>query len=148
MVEYSDEDVGNIVLLEHVNVQVPDQLLATAFYIVGMGFTRDPYVNVGLNNLWANIGEEQIHMPTRGAQVLPGHVGVVVPSLQSLVGRLESVRELLAGAKFDFSVEADHVEATSPWGNKFRCYEPDPRFGDIRIGIPYVEVSVRPGAAA
>ena len=78
--QLADGDVGNIVLLEHVNTTIPDQALATAFYIVGMGFTRDPYMNVGLENMWANIGEQQIHMPTRGAQVLPGHVGIVVPT--------------------------------------------------------------------
>ena len=37
MNNFSDEDVGNIVLLEHVNLQVPDQTLATIFYIVGLG---------------------------------------------------------------------------------------------------------------
>src|SRR5215467_16404451 len=52
MVEYANEDVGNIVLLEHVNVQVPDQAVATMFYIMGMGFTRDPYLNIGLGNMW------------------------------------------------------------------------------------------------
>ena len=31
MNDYSDEDVGNIIALEHINVQVPDQLLATLF---------------------------------------------------------------------------------------------------------------------
>jgi hypothetical protein len=104
-------------------------------------------MNVGLENMWANIGEQQIHMPTRGAQVLPGHVGIVVPNLESLAGRLESVRERLAGTQFDFSVEDGYVAATSPWGNKFRCYAPDPRFGDMRIGIPYVEVKARRGTA-
>lgn len=145
--QWGDADVGNIVLLEHVNTTIPDQRPATLFYIVGMGFTRDPYLNVGLTNMWANIGEQQIHMPTRGAQVLPGHVGIVVPNLDSLANRLHAVREELAGTKFDFSVESDHVEATSPWGNQFRCYEPNPRFGDMRIGIPYVEVKARPGTA-
>jgi hypothetical protein len=32
--DYVDEDVGNIVLLEHVNVQIPDQAIATLFYVV------------------------------------------------------------------------------------------------------------------
>ena len=41
MLEYATEDVGNIVLLEHVNLQVPDQSLASLFYIVGLGLTRD-----------------------------------------------------------------------------------------------------------
>jgi hypothetical protein len=145
--QWSDADVGNIIALEHVNTTIPDQTPATLFYIVGLGFTRDPYMNVGLENMWANIGEQQIHMPTRGAQRLPGHVGIVVPSLQSLVGRLESVKDALAGTQFSFAVKDGYVEAVSPWGNVFRAYEPDPRFGDMKIGIPYVDVNVRRGAA-
>ena len=54
MNEFSAEDVGNIVLLEHVNLQVPDQALATIFYIVGLGLTRDSYFNIGVRNMWAN----------------------------------------------------------------------------------------------
>ena len=65
MTAYTEEDVGNIVLLEHVNVQIPDQALATLFYVVGLGFTRDPYLNVALNNMWVNVGEQQFHLPTR-----------------------------------------------------------------------------------
>src|SRR5207248_3810730 len=81
------------------------------------------------------------------AQVLPGHVGIVIPDLEALPGRLQSVQDLLAQTQFIFSVEDDHVAVTSPWGNKFRCYKPDPRFGDMRLGIPYVEVMTRRGAA-
>ena len=33
------QDVGNIVALEHVNVRIPDQQLATLFYVVGLGLT-------------------------------------------------------------------------------------------------------------
>ena len=106
MVEYSNEDVGNIVLLEHVNVQVPDQAVAMMFYIIGMGFTRDPYLNIGLGNMWANVGEQQFHLPTRPAQVIQGHIGVVVPDLGTLKDRLASVEQGLAGTKFRWSVEA------------------------------------------
>jgi len=85
MGEYSEEDIGNIVSLEHVNVQIPDQSLATLFYVVGMGFTRDPYLNVGLNNMWANVGEQQFHLPTRSPQVIDGHIGVVVPNCSCVI---------------------------------------------------------------
>jgi hypothetical protein len=34
--------VGNIVHLEHFNVIINDQRLATMFYVVGLGGTRDP----------------------------------------------------------------------------------------------------------
>ena len=40
------EDLGNSIHLEHVNVQVPDQRLATLFYATGLGLTRDPYLMV------------------------------------------------------------------------------------------------------
>jgi hypothetical protein len=40
------EDLGNAIHLEHVNVQVPDQRLATLFYVTGLGLTRDPYLMV------------------------------------------------------------------------------------------------------
>src|SRR5213079_142525 len=82
------EDVGNIVSLEHVNTQIPDQSLATLFYIVGLGFTRDPYMNVGLRNMWANVGEQQFHLPTRPPQAIQGHIGLVVPDLDELKERL------------------------------------------------------------
>jgi hypothetical protein len=148
MIDYSDEDVGNIVLLEHVNVQVPDQAMAMMFYIVGMGFTRDPYLNIGLGNMWANVGEQQFHLPTRLAQTIDGHIGVVVPDLDALKNRLTAVKEGLAGTRFSWSVEADHLAVTCPWGNRFQCYPAGPMFGDMALGIPYVEFLVAPGRAA
>ena len=38
----SAEDIGNILLLEHVNVKVPDQVVATNVYVTALGLTRDP----------------------------------------------------------------------------------------------------------
>ena len=148
MVNFVEEDVGNIIHLEHVNLQVPDQQLAILFYIVGLGLTRDPYFNIGLRNMWANIGEQQFHLPTRPAQVINGHVGIVVPALEPLKERLESVQEGLEGTKFFWSVESDHIAVSCPWGNRFRCYGAGPRFGDMSVGIPYVEFSIQPGRAA
>lgn len=54
--DFIAEDVGNIVSMEHVNLSVPDQGLATLFYVVGLGLTRDPYMQVGLENMWINVG--------------------------------------------------------------------------------------------
>ncbi len=145
--QWASEDVGNIVSLEHVNTCVPDQLIATTFYLVGMGFTRDPYINVGLNNMWVNVGEQQFHLPARAPQVIPGHTGIVVPNLNELTARLEMVADALKDTSFGYTVEADHVDVTTPWGNLLRCYAPAPRFGDVFIGIPYVEVLTRRGTA-
>ena len=147
MTDYAEEDVGNIILLEHVNVQVPDQLLATLFYVVGLGFTRDPYLNFGLNNMWVNVGEQQFHLPTRPAQVIQGHIGLVVPDTHALQDRLASVEEGLRGTRFAWAKHKDAIEVSCPWGNKFRCYPPDSRFGDMGLGMPYVEFLVSPNAA-
>jgi hypothetical protein len=146
MDEYAEEDVGNIVSLEHINVQIPDQSLATLFYVVGMGFTRDPYLNVGLNNMWANVGEQQFHLPTRSPQVIDGHIGVVVPNLDALEARLKTIGEGLKDSKFTYSRRDDSISVTCPWGNRYQCYSSQPSFGDMRLGIPYVEFGVPPGA--
>ncbi len=146
--ELAEEDVGNIIGLEHVNVTIPDQLTATTFYVLGLGLTRDPYMNVGLNNMWINVGEQQFHLPTRAAQVIPGHVGLVVPSLEALERRLKTVQEALASTRFAWTAHPDHMAVTCPWGNQFRCYAPGPHFGDLLVGIKYVELLAPRGSAA
>lgn len=147
MSDYAHEDVGNIVFLEHVNVRVPDQALATLFYVVGLGLTRDPHYMVGLENMWVNVGRQQFHLPTGQPQVIPGHVGLVLPDLEALRRRLEAVRPRLAGTQFAWDEWSEYLEVVSPWGNRYRCHAPDPRFGDMALGIPYVELRVEPGAA-
>jgi hypothetical protein len=142
------EDLGNSIHLEHVNVQVPDQRLATAFYVSGLGLTRDPYLMVHDTNMWVNAGRSQFHLPAGAPQVLRGHTGLVISGREALLSRLASVRKKLAGTRFDFSEHNDYVEAICPWGNRLRCHEPDAqRFGRISLGIPYVEFDVPVGTA-
>ena len=142
------EDLGNSIHLEHVNVTVPDQRLATLFYVAGIGLTRDPYLMVSDTNMWVNVGRSQFHLPSGGAQVLRGHIGIVISGREALLDRLASVAKKLDGTAFGFSEQNDYVEATCPWGNRLRCYEPDAtRFGRITLGIPYVEFDVPVGAA-
>jgi catechol 2,3-dioxygenase-like lactoylglutathione lyase family enzyme len=136
------EDLGNIVALEHVNITVPDQEVATTFYVSGLGLTRDPYLMTGTVNMWINIGRSQFHLPGGAPQVLRGHVGVVIPNREALVKRLTKVRKHLEGTRFDFHEDDAFVETTCPWGNRIRCYEPDRRFGPITLGISYVELDV------
>lgn len=142
------EDVGNIVSLEHVNVQVPDQRLATLFYVSGLGLTRDPYMQTGVTNMWINAGRGQFHLPTGEPQVLGGHVVLVLPSRRGLLKRLMAVTKPLEGTMFGFAEMPDHVAVTCPWGNRFRCYEPSTSFGRIRLGLPQVSIDVAPGASA
>jgi hypothetical protein len=139
------EDVGNIVALEHVNVQIPDQTPATLFYVTGLGLTRDPYLMTSIDNMWINIGRNQFHLPTGRPQVLRGHAGLVLPNRDALLRRLASIRQRLADTAFAFREHEDYVEVTSPWGNRLDCHAPAPRFGAITLGMPYVEFTVAPG---
>jgi len=141
------EDLGNIVELGHVNVTIPDQSKATAFYLMGLGLTRDPYLMAGLENMWVNIGRGQFHLPTREpAQVLRGTTALVMPDLEALLRRLDYAKKYLEGTKFNFREAGDVVETTCPWGNRIRVHAPDPeRFGQMRVGMPYVEVDVAAG---
>lgn len=141
------QDLGNIALLEHVNVTIPDQLLATIFYVSGLGLTRDPYLMTGVDNMWVNVGRSQFHLPSRGAQVLRGHVGIVLPDLAALGQRLEKVAPLLAETRFSWARREGIIEATCPWDNRYRCYAPAPEFGDTELAIAYVEFNVPRGTA-
>jgi len=142
------EDLGNSIHLEHVNVQVPDQRLATLFYVAGLGLTRDPYLMVSDTNMWVNVGQSQFHLPSGNAQVLRGHTAIVMSGRKALLDRLAAIAKKLDGTAFAYREHNDYVEATCPWGNRVRCFEPDAaRFGRITLGIPYVEFEVPPGTA-
>jgi hypothetical protein len=141
------EDLGNVVMLEHVNVRVPDQRLATIFYVTGLGLTRDPYLMTGVTNMWINGGRSQFHLPSGNAQVVRGTTGLVIADRAALLIRLESVRELLAGTRFAWTEAADHVAVTCPWGNRIRVHDVGPRFGRMRLGMPYVELEAPRGSA-
>lgn len=135
------DDVGNLVEIGHINVNVPDQLTATAFYITALGLTRDPYMMTGTDNMWVNIGRHQFHLPTADrAQRFRGTAGLVVPDLDRLRARLEA-------ARVPFADRDRAVEAESPWGNRIRAHAPAPRFGPATLGLAYIECDVAPGAA-
>ena len=141
------EDVSNIIHLEHVNVTQPDQRLATLFYVAGLGGTRDPYLMVGLTNMWVNFGRSQMHLPEREPQRLRGTIGLVVPDLGLLKARLDRVGRGLKGTQFRFEDEGDSVTAVCPWGNRFRCHAPAPEYGETQLAMPYIEFDVPPGTA-
>ncbi len=146
------EDVGNLVALEHVNLRQPDPGLATTFYVSGMGFTRDPYLMTGMDNMWINVGRSQFHLPTGPAQRLRGRIGVVVPDLDALLRRLDRVASALAGTRFSVSAAGAppgprHVDVTCPWGNRLRCHAPGRWLPTMNLGIAYVELDVPAGTA-
>ena len=144
----SAEDLGNSVLLEHVNVCIPDQRISTLFYVTGLGLTRDPYLVTSTNNMWINVGKTQFHLPTNEPLVVRGTVGIVMPGRAELLARLKRVKSQLKGTKFAFSAAKAHVDVTCPWGNSFRIHEPAPRFGRVRLGIVYLEFDVPKGTTA
>ncbi|MBL6456274.1 hypothetical protein JMJ55_13145 [Belnapia sp. T6] len=140
------ETLGNSVELQHVNLRVPDPLLATAFYISALGLTRDPYLVTGIDNMWANVGVSQFHLPTGPAQVLRGITGLVTPSRELLLHQLHNARRWLGGTRYAFAEAEGHVDVTCPWGNRIRVHAPDAeRFGRINLGIPYVQFDATPG---
>jgi hypothetical protein len=141
------EDMANIFGLEHVNFTIPDQRLAILFYITGMGFTRDPYLVTGVENMWVNIGRSQIHLPIGEPQVLRGRVGLLTPNLGDLGRSLKAVSGALKGTRFSYSRKKTHIDVTCPWGNQLRCHQPDEKFGPIKLGMPYVQFDVPPGTA-
>ena len=108
------ESPGNSVELQHVNLRVPDQTKATAFYISALGLTRDPYLVVGVDNMWANAGVSQFHLPTGPAQVLRGTTGLVLPDRAQLLHRLQAAKRWLDGTQYGFAEHADHVAITCP----------------------------------
>jgi hypothetical protein len=139
------EDLGNVVTLEHVNTRVPDQQLATLFYVTGLGLTRDPYLMTSVTNMWVNVGRSQFHLPTGNPQVLRGHTGLVIPNREGLVRRLGAVKKPLEATRFAFAEHSGHVDVVCPWGNRIRCFEPGERFGRMLLGMPYVELEVPRG---
>ena len=143
------QDIGNLAALDHVNLTVPDQQTASLFHIVGMGNTRDPYLTVGLDNMWVNIGRHQFHLPTReSAQVLRGRIGLVTPDVAALEERLAAIAGRLDGTQFAFEREGRNLDVTCPWGNRIRCHPADgERMGGARLGLEYLIFNVPPGAA-
>jgi catechol 2,3-dioxygenase-like lactoylglutathione lyase family enzyme len=140
-------DLGNIVELGHVNLGVPDQGLATAFYISALGLTRDPYLMTGADNMWANAGRTQFHLPTRGKpQVLRGTIGLLVPDIGKLEARLGRAPDSLKDTRFGFSSDEGTLVLTCPWGNRIRCHQAPPE--GPALGISYVEFDVPAGTAA
>lgn len=143
------ENIGNIVHLEHYNITQPDQRPTTLFYVVALGGTRDPYIMVGLDNMWVNFGRTQVHLPSRDPQpqVVRGRIGFVVPDLAAVKARLQKVAPALKGTKFAWEEGENHLDAVDPWGNRLRVHPPSPEYGRTELGLVYVDFDVPRGTA-
>ena len=140
----TEEDFGNVLNMEHINLTVPDPQVAALFYVTGLGFTRDPYIDFGTFNMWINVGEQQFHLPMRDAQKFRGHIGVVVPDLDDLKRRLDFIDRPMQGTEFSRQEKDDHIALKCPWGNDIRAYGPG--FG-TSLGIPFASLDVPSGTA-
>jgi len=129
--EDSDLEVRGIVWMEHVNLVTGGRALAEAFYLDGLGLTRDPDRVGGV--LWVNVGpRQQLHLvdPAEGdaAQVVDGCIGLALPDLPALLDRLRAVSPRLSepavpGSRFAFAeLDGGAVGVDCPWGNRFYVY--------------------------
>lgn len=161
---------GNILLLEHINLNTNNPEYSFNFFINGLGCVQDPRFgevfdnNVYINGLlWVNAGISQFHLPitTRGASgaeynIFPGIIGLCYDNLNDLLLRLESIKDKLSNSLYHYEkIEKDskiEIHITGPFGNKFIAhnsqdclYTRDTRGyhpGDISLclGIPYIEL--------
>ena len=144
---YPHQDVGNVVEFEHVNVAVPDFEMATWFYVGALGLTRDPYLELGPDLVWINVGAQQFHLLRGDPQVVRGVIELVVPSHAGLIERMRSMGDRVPAMSFAVDASRRTVTVEGPWGNRFRCLEAAPG-ARVQLGLTGVEYTVRPGAAA
>lgn len=144
------QDVGNIIEFGHLNMRVPDQLLAVQFYITGLGLTRDPFMQTGVTNAWVNVGSSQFHLPLGKAQVLRGSIHLVLPDPAAVARRLAALQPALAHTALAFEPQGeDTLVLSCPWGNRIVVHAPDAaRFGALRVGMPWLELHAPAGTAA
>ncbi len=141
------EDLCNIVRFGHLNLEVPDQYLAQAFYVSTLGLTRDPYAQTDIDNMWINIGCSQFHLPTGKPSRMRGHAGLVMPDRTGLLQRLAAKRPVFKDTHYAYIEHDDCVEVICPWGNHYRIHEPAASFYPLWLGIAYVVFDVPVGTA-
>lgn len=144
----SPVELGNVISLDHVNFRVPDQRLATLFFLEGLGLTRDPYRMTGTGNMWVNIGAQQFHLPTSNPTPFPGVVGLVVPSLEEVRRRLARVAPKLKGTEFSWKNGKSTVATTDPWGRRIRLHKAGSLPTMMNLALAYVELWAPPGSSA
>lgn len=135
------QDVGNIVLFEHLNLKVPDFDTAIRFYVEGLCMTRDPYYMVGPVNMWLNNGYQQLHFQKGEAQHFRGEVVLVIPDLQHVADNLKKVEPYLSASRFSRAEESHCIVVSCPWGNRYRIYDHWEGFDKLR-GIPHLQADV------
>ena len=141
-------ELGAVIALDHFNCRVPEHGLATAFFIEGLGLTRDPYRMVGTGNMWVNIGRQQVHLPIGAPVPFAGELGLVLPDLDEVRGRLAKLAPKLAGTAFAWGEAGpDTLTASSPWGVALRLHAAGSLPCAAPLGLAYVSCWIAPGKA-
>lgn len=106
---------SNLILLEHVNLNVPSHDYILPFYFVLLGCGMDPRKASNLRadsskkTLWANCGASQFHLPFGSqAQRISGCIGLQFDSLEGLQTRVTQYRDAIQGV----------VEEKDQYGNE------------------------------
>lgn len=88
-------DQSTLLLLEHININVPSHEYILPFYFDLLGCGMDPRKAENLKSdapkktLWANCGASQFHLPYGDvAQRIPGQIGLSYASLEGLKARV------------------------------------------------------------
>ncbi|MEE8434025.1 MAG: hypothetical protein V3S64_04480 [bacterium] len=121
----TEPDTGALIQFDHVNLRVDDHKIATAFFIEGLGLTRDPYRMVGTGNMWVNAGRQQFHLPLGPPTPFPGVIMLGVPDLDAVREGLGRVSDALRGTAFSWREDdgdGDAILTTTPWGHAIRIH--------------------------
>lgn len=116
-------DLKGILWTEHLNLIVGSKELAEYFYLSFLGFTRDAG-----KSFHVNLGQQQFHLAENGepAQRIPGSIGLIVPSLDTLRDRIADAQEVLTDTQFAIELDdGECITLTCPWGNSFHVYSVD-----------------------
>jgi len=115
----STVDVSGINWLEHINLVVGSKPLAEKFYVDFLGLTKD-----ATQNFHVNLGQQQFHLDANGpAHRIFGSIGLALPDLDALRGRVQDATETFRHTRFDVMDEAGCVTVICPWGNVFHLYD-------------------------
>jgi hypothetical protein len=140
-------EVGRFVHFEHVNFRYQDHRLAKAYFILGLGFTIEPYRQASPRNLWVNVGTQQFHLPLGEPMPWPGEVHVAVPDLARTERSLQDAQRWLEGTAFRFDRENGTLATRDPYGRAVRVHDSHKLPTRGPVGIPGVQLDVPPGTA-
>lgn len=149
----------HLTLLEHINLNVPCEATARAFYVDGLGGVVNPRSS-NSRQLHINVGASQFHLPHRlsvrgmepveAAQVWAGHTELwTVEDLGELHSRLPGAELVGAG-------DALHIRCQCPWGNRLEVRRAPEGFAPVGahaggwekiVAMPRIVHLVRPGMA-